>query len=124
VLAGGVETESRPKNRRAARRASRGRNGNHRGNLRSLDTDASRPSCCWRLNVRKYWRIISGMLIRSAAEKFWMAISIWRSGFSNRAIMVSARLFIFPASYSSIARPSSSASWRKSGISEATIGTP
>jgi len=68
--------------------------------------------------------MISGMLMRSAAEKFCIAISAWCSGFASSAMRHSARCCTSPALKKSMARPSSSASSRKSEISEATIGTP
>ena len=50
--------------------------GSQRGNLRSRETEDNSPRWCWRSKVRRYCRMISGMLMRNAAEKFWIAISI------------------------------------------------
>jgi hypothetical protein len=54
--------------------------------------------------------MISGMLMRSAAEKFWMLISIWRSGSFSNSSSLSARLCTLPGSKKLMASPSSSAS--------------
>ena len=77
---------------RDANRASRGRKGSHLGSRRSLETDVNTLRCRCKWKVRRYWRMISGMLMRSAAEKFFTAISAWCSGFCSRAIKHLARL--------------------------------
>jgi len=61
---------------RPAIRTKSGRKGTQRGILLSRDTEVrlSRHRC--KSKERKYWRMISGMLMRSAAEKFWIAISV------------------------------------------------
>jgi hypothetical protein len=61
---------------RPAMRTSSGRNGTQRGILRRRATDVSASRHFCRSKLRRYCRIISGMLIRNAAEKFWIAISV------------------------------------------------
>lgn len=92
MLPGGAAADSRARRFRAAARTSRVRSGSQRGSLRRRDTEESSPSSCCKSNVRRYCRITSGMLIRSAAEKFCKAISTWRSGDSSKSTSFSIKL--------------------------------
>lgn len=81
---------------RADARTNWSRIGNQRGSFRRRDAEDNAPSSCCNRNVPKYCLMISGMLMRNAAEKFWIAISICRSGESSSRVSCSARLWIFP----------------------------
>jgi hypothetical protein len=80
----------------AAARKIAEREGIQEGILRNRDIGSKARVRCCKSNERKYCRIIWGIVIRSAAEKFCSAISRMSSGSFRSACNSAAKLFASP----------------------------
>src|SRR5205823_3146337 len=82
----------------AAARKIAEREGIHAGMRRNREIGCIALAFWCSVNDRRYDRMICGMVMRSAAEKFCSAISIWRCGDRNRSSIFSAMLAALPVS--------------------------